>query len=82
MAFSLYSAALALIVARGWHTPTQKLSKVGAALASVGSFLRVVGFVGVVLGLAIAKFAIRGVLFCATGHGRVGEEVALQCTTA
>jgi|EP01043_Picozoa_sp_COSAG02_P007084 membrane-associated phospholipid phosphatase len=70
MAFSLYSAALALIVARGWRAPAVKLSKIGAVVASIGSFLRIVGFmhwftdvvVGVVVGLVIG-FGLPTVLF-------------------
>lgn len=72
LAFSLYSAALALIIARGWRTHALQLSKVGAVLASIGVFGRVVGFMhwftdamtGATAGL-IVGFGLPTLLFCA-----------------
>jgi hypothetical protein len=70
--FSLYAAALALVAARGWRTQARTLSKVGGAVASIGSFLRIVGFmhwftdvlVGVIFGVAVG-FWLPTLLFSA-----------------
>ena len=70
LGFSLYAAALALLVARGWDGQARKLSRFGGPVALVGAFLRIVGFmhwftdvlVGVIFGVLIG-FGLPTLLF-------------------